>query len=320
MPTPYTTPTEPLSLDSSSPLSKAQRSLAPLTLRYGIPVHAQTLPSAYLRAALPMHLKLRGGGRFVPDPSAAKSPIRTPKRRRIHRTTHPPPPSSSKQTPARLQVDGAFASQVQSSVSSTCRLPEASLEDTFRSTVTAPVAAVAGASSGAGAGVKPLRRTSPPLTGGHGLTDSGKHSPELRTTAGGEDLVFGPEGGRGGGGDSGGTWSNATSGMISSEQNAPDSRRAGEDNEPAAGWESAWDTKRESRGLTGDAGSRFPGSSARQDMPSGLKECVERLCAAAFLRGHVPEGLMPKGTTPAEAYQRCGSDEVVLFSRYHMTG
>lgn len=71
------------------------------------------------------------------------------------------------------------------------------------------------------------------------------------------------------------------------------------------GWESAWDTKRANRGLIGKASSRFPGSSVRQDLPSGLEEIVERFCTAAFLRGHVPEGLMPAGTTAEEAYKRC---------------
>lgn len=95
--------------------------------------------------------------------------------------------------------------------------------------------------------------------------------------------------------------------LSSPERRAPCSRRAGgEDGASTAGWESAWDTDREDRGLTGDAASRFPGSSARQDLPSGLRESVDRLCAAAFLRGHVPEGLMPKDTAPEEAYQRWG--------------
>lgn len=69
-------------------------------------------------------------------------------------------------------------------------------------------------------------------------------------------------------------------------------------------WERGWDCERESRGLTGDGQSRFPGSSVRQAMPSGLEDVVERFCAAAFLRGHVPQGLMPADTPPEEAYQR----------------
>lgn len=71
-----------------------------------------------------------------------------------------------------------------------------------------------------------------------------------------------------------------------------------------ATWETVWDAKRESRGLLGKACTRFPGSSARQVLPSGLDETVERLCAASFLRGYVPEGLMPAGTAAEEAYQR----------------
>lgn len=69
-------------------------------------------------------------------------------------------------------------------------------------------------------------------------------------------------------------------------------------------WKTVWDAKRVNRGLPGKACARFPGSSARQDLPSGLDETVERLCAASFLRGYVPEGLMPAGTTAEEAYQR----------------
>lgn len=69
-------------------------------------------------------------------------------------------------------------------------------------------------------------------------------------------------------------------------------------------WERGWDCERESRGLTGDGQSRFPGSSVRQAMPSGLEDVVERFCAAAFLRGHVPKGLMPVDTPSEEAYQR----------------
>lgn len=70
-----------------------------------------------------------------------------------------------------------------------------------------------------------------------------------------------------------------------------------------AGWESVWDAERTSRGLAGDGCSRFPGSSVRQDMPSGLEENVERFCFAAFLRGHVPEGVVPTGTTAEDAHK-----------------
>lgn len=255
-----------------------------------------------------MHLKLRGGG-FVANNSPKSA---TWNRQRIHNIS---PPPSSEQSPTQLQVDGAFASQVQSSVSGTSGYPDTSVEDGFRSTVTASVAAGAVGAAGS-ASVKSPSKPSPSRTSDQGLSGSIKRSPERQTTAGGDDLgFFGGIGGVGGvgvgvcvGGDGddgrGGTWNNAAGGIVFPEQDAPALRRAGRDNGSAAGWKSAWDTERESRRLTGDAGSRFPGSSARQDLPSGLNESVERLCAAAFLRGHVPEGLMPKGTTAEEAYQR----------------
>lgn len=252
-----------------------------------------------------MHLKLRdGGGGLALNTSAKSASTRRPKRQRIHSV---PPPSSSEQPPTQLQVGGAFASQVHSSVSSGCMYPEASVGDGFSA---ADADADGGVSPGAEGAKPPGIHSSPSRTGFHGLSGSANRSPERQITAGGESLGFGSGGDGGDGcgdgrGRSGGTWTTATGGMDSPEQNASGSRWAGEDvGSSAAGWESAWDTERESRGLTGDAASRFPGSSARQDMPSGLKESVERLCAAAFLRGHVPEGLMPKGTTPAEAYQR----------------
>eukprot|EP00903_Cladosiphon_okamuranus_P009171 g8759.t1 len=299
----------PISLDERGGAGDThdhEQKLMVLTERYGIPAHAQTLPSAYLRAALPMHLKLRrggGGGGLAPNTSAKSAPTRRPKRQRIHNV---PPPCSGEQPPTQLEVGGAFASQVHSSVSSACRYPEVSVGRGFSA---ADAAAGVGAAGAEGA-KSPGLRSSPSRTGGHGLGSSAKRSQGRQTTAGVEDLVFGSGGDRGKScgdvrGRSGSTWSSATGGMGSPEQNASSSRWAGEDNgSSAAGWESTWDTERESRGLKGDAGSRFPGSSARQDMPSGLKECVERLCAAAFLRGHVPEGLMPKGTSTAEAYQR----------------
>lgn len=270
---------------------------------------------------MPGHLKLAGGGgggELVPKNASAaktKSPARRPKRRRIHDTTSPPPSSGEQAAPpTQLRVGGSFfASQVQSSVSSTIGYrPEASAEeDDFRSAAKANFAA-GDAGAADAAGVKPPSGPSTSRAGSQGLSGSVKRSPERQTTGGDDDLGFSG----GGGGDSvgvgrgvaGGTWSNETAGgMVFPEQNAPVSPRAGQDCRSAAGWESAWDTERESRGLTGDAGSRFPGSAARLDMPSGLKECVERLCAAAFLRGHVPEGLMPKDTTPGEAYQRWGA-------------
>lgn len=77
-----------------------------------------------------------------------------------------------------------------------------------------------------------------------------------------------------------------------------------QENDWRAGWNYVWDVERRSRGLTGDGCSRFPGSSVRHDVPSGLDETVERLLAAAFLRGHVPKQLMPTGTTAIEAYSR----------------
>lgn len=265
------------------------------TARYSIPTHAQTLPSAYLRAGLPMHLKLRGGGGgdgLAPYTLAKSAATRAPRRQRTH-NNFPTPSFSSEQAPTRLQADGAFVSQVQSSVTSTCRYPEVSAgdEDGIRSAVTGPTAADADAAGADDA--KPPGLPSPPRTGGQGSSGSAERSPETQGKASGEDSGFGGGRGRGGG----------------TSSNAPVSWLAGEDrgsSAAGAGWESAWDMERESRGLTGHAGSRFPGSSARQDMPSGLKECVERMCAAAFLRGHVPKGLMPKGTTPAEAYQRWG--------------
>lgn len=80
---------------------------------------------------------------------------------------------------------------------------------------------------------------------------------------------------------------------------------------PSACWETVWDMERRSRGLLRTSSSRFPGSSARQDLPSGLDESIERLCRAAFLRGHVPTRLMPAGTTPDESYLRCGHRTIV---------
>ncbi|CAM9788371.1 unnamed protein product [Chrysoparadoxa australica] len=74
-------------------------------------------------------------------------------------------------------------------------------------------------------------------------------------------------------------------------------------NAQQAGWEAQWDSERVKRDLTGTASSRFPGSSSLRDLPSGSEDTVDRLLAAAFLRGHVPSS-MPAGTTPAASWEQ----------------
>lgn len=280
---------------------KISSSYSSRTVRYSIQANAQTLPSAYLRAALPMHLKLRNGG--ITPSIAVKGATQRKKRQRINNKVVP---NSKERIPAQRQVGGAIASHVQSSLSS--GYAGASLENVIPS-ISSATATTMSTPPGAGGGTF---ANSPAHIGVAEISRSAGHSGKRQTAAGGGDT------GNGGFGDDGsvekslGSEGNGHSARIhawSSAEGSPErctasSRLDDKDGVSAAGWESMWDTKRESRGLTGDAGSRFPGSSVRQDMPSGLKEGVERLCTAAFLRGHVPEGLMPKGTAPEEAYQR----------------
>ncbi len=294
-----------------------------LSARYSIPVHAQTLPSAYLRAALPMHLKLRGGGGGVgggPSTPAKSAATQTrPKRRRVDGFPAAPSFSSGQQHEAvPRRVGGAFASHVQSSVSS--RHAEASFEDTVSSAATA---APRTSSASAEPPTRPSRDDSEEQEeldgGGPGRQPSGgrlgassRGAPPCSLVGpGGQDALPAPTHHRHPSEEENSARDSrsrgARGGSPERRRLAPGSRRAGgEDGASTAGWESAWDAEREDRGLTGDAASRFPGSSARRDLPSGLREGVDRLCAAAFLRGHVPGGLMPKDTAPEEAYQRWG--------------
>lgn len=285
-------------------------------VRYGIQENAKTLPSAYLRAALPMHLKLRSGG--IEQNISASGATQTKERQRISNKLT----SSNERAPAQRQVRGAVASHVQSSISS--GYAEAYFEDVIPSissataaTTTTPPAgagACAGACAGAGASDNSPNYSAP--IGDAEISHAAGYFGKKQTTNGGNTSIDGFDnvGGVDNALDSVADDPSAGGHANSSAASSPGRCTAGfrphdKGNGSAAGWESTgwesmWDAERESRGLTGDAGSRFPGSSARQDMPSGLKEGVERLCAAAFLRGHVPEGLMPKDTAPGEAYLR----------------
>ncbi|CAM9092452.1 unnamed protein product, partial [Ectocarpus fasciculatus] len=269
--------------------------------RYEIPTHAKALPSAYLRAALPMHLKLRSD-RLVSvekvrsQRAVPKDGKQTQKRRRVNTLL----PSSNDVVSARRHDGGVF-------------MPAASLDENMSSI--SPATAAATITTGAGPTTSPNRFSS--IEGKR----SGPPSGARPTATGGYDGVgsIGCEGS-----DGGGASDDEDFGFVENHQTPTRQTRRhhgdgaedvgldsaglrrweGGGNVSAFGWESVWDAERKKRGLTGDAGSRFPGSLVRQDMPSGLAETVERLCAAAFLRGHVPHGLMPIGTTPEEAYQR----------------
>ncbi|CAM9412521.1 unnamed protein product, partial [Ectocarpus sp. 8 AP-2014] len=272
--------------------------------RYEIPAHSKALPSAYLRAALPMHLKLRSERLVSVEKGHTQNVVsvdgtQRQKRRRVNTLL----PSSNEEVGARQDGGGVFMPAVQ------CN----SLDEKMSSI--SPATAASTITTAAGAINSPSRFSS--FEGKR----SGSHSCERRTAAGG----YGGAGGIGcRGSDGGGASGDEDFGFVEHHQTPTrqTSRHAGDGAEnvgldcassqrweggggvSTSGWESVWDAEREKRGLTGDAGSRFPGSLVRQDMPSGLAESVERLCAAAFLRGHVPHGLMPKGTTPEEAYRR----------------
>ncbi|CAM9409047.1 unnamed protein product, partial [Ectocarpus sp. 12 AP-2014] len=268
--------------------------------RYEIPARAKALPSTYLRAALPMHLKLRSDRLVSVEKGHTQNAVsidgtQRQKRRRVNTLL----PSSNEEVAARQHDDGLFMPAVQ------CN----SLDENMSSISPAPITTAPG----------PIK--SPSRFSSFDGKCSGARSCERRTAAGGYD-------GAGGvgcrGSDGGGARGDEDFGFVEHHQTPTrqTSRHAGDGAEnvgldsagtqrweggggvSTSGWESVWDAEREKRGLTGDAGSRFPGSLVRQDMPLGLAETVERLCAAAFLRGHVPHGLMPKGTTPEEAYRR----------------
>lgn len=284
----------------------------PFAVRYEIPAHAKALPSAYLRAALPMHLKLRSDrfGSVEKDHTQKAESIdgtQRQKRRRVNALL----PSSNEEVAARRHDAGVLMTAVQ--CNSLSRYAQASLDENMSSI--SPATAAATVTTAAGPIKSPSRFSS--IEGKR----SGTRSGERRTAAGGYDGA----GGIGcGGSDGGGASGDEDSGFVEHHQtptrqtrrhagdgaenvgldSAGSRRWEGGGSVSTSGWESVWDAEREKRGLTGDAGSRFPGSLVRQDMPSGLADTVERLCAAAFLRGHVPHGLMRKGTTPEEAYQR----------------
>lgn len=314
-------------------------------IRYATLAGGSTLPSAYLRAALPAHIKLRGGslkaGAIKSDPTAAATKVYTvvrPKRRRVNDDHHP------------LKLVGPLLSRSNG-------------EDSL----SAGDSSCAGSLTTASAAAAPLFCSSThgrKACGGSAARGGGKQNISHRSGGGGES-DGGGSGGSGGGGDgkSGascrveeqrtadggasapdgqeGVADNDTVNTLSVLGSTPDCRShpgeisprvvsshehssvgrhdgsgvlgtRGEVGPSSAGtrkhgcteWERGWDCDRERRGLTGDGRSRFPGSSVRQAMPSGLGEVVERFCAAAFLRGHVPQGLMPAGTPPEEAYQR----------------
>ncbi|CAM9554693.1 unnamed protein product [Scytosiphon promiscuus] len=240
--------------------------------RYGIPAHAKALPSAYLRAALPMHLKLRGceiatgfDSHAQPRGRASKTPTEGRQQRRTENINQ----SSGGRALFPLKDRGPCLSQTQRSARS--RIAGGSVESSITSVGGGPSANFAGRTTPVGA-QNPNSK----------LFDSDLDHDSV------EDHSY-PCPGSGAGG---------------AERRVANSTGESNDCTFSPRWESEWDAERTSRGLDGDAGSRFPGSSVRQDMPSGMKEVVERLCAAAFLRGHVPHGMMPKGTTPEDSYQR----------------
>ncbi|CAM9169018.1 unnamed protein product, partial [Hapterophycus canaliculatus] len=272
------------------------RKLFLLMERYGIPAHARTLPSAYLRAALPMHLKLHGGSLAAGVASHAQLPAAgvkslTAGQKRQHMDSLDM--SFGDLASSRLKKSGTSVPHVQRSVINMVA------EGSFKSSIT---------SVGGGPSTRSTTRTTP--IGGQHLGSVGSSSGRWPSKADGDDLGSGHGGGESSDselrndsvGDQTHTCNDA--GADGAERCVANSRGENTGSTTSSRWEHTWDTERTSRGLAGDAGSRFPGSSARQDMPSGMKEVVERLCAAAFLRGHVPDGLMPKGTTPEDAYQR----------------
>lgn len=364
------------------------RPLAPLPgIRYVTPAAASTLPSAYLRAALPAHIELRGGGfesATTSNPTAEATKVYTtalmPKRRRInndHLASDMAKPfvtrTTDKASTNAIGTSGSSSywtgSYLDGSLST---LGVATTTLTTGSTVSPPSLSspnggkqqVGSAACGGG------KQTSSHGSGGGGGSDTG----------GGGDGGYG--GGVGAGGDNvascrhkkcGHPYTTGQAGeqrtvskggipapdgleliaesdtatSLSALESNPDChsnpgeaspRRVGSSGRNLVGghdgssvsgggdeagpgftgsrqrggigWEHGWDCERESRGLAGDGQSRFPGSSVWQAMPSGLEEVVERFCAAAFIRGHVPQGLMPADTPPGEAYQRYGLNPI----------
>lgn len=307
--------------------------------RYMEPAHARTIPSAYLRGALPAHVKICGGwtapkyGGGKASSTIADWNKKQPHYNKSSLSSNIVELSQLKDgSPFALytrDVGGSssadsspnFGSSMKAAISSTLETETIATEEDLRF------------SSGRrrpheGARTQAERRKNfvKACREGHSAGDGSAGSNSERyvddkpiardnKTPGKENL---------GNKTAATSTTRGTSGGISMSSFDPEKRRTSNDHarnsaKSGAGewgeahavevmgslpWQRGWDEERTFRGLSGDTSSRFPGSSALQDMPSGLDETVERLCAAAFLRGHVPVGLLPSGTTPEEAYER----------------
>lgn len=332
--------------------------------RHATPAGASVLPSAYLRAALPAHIELRGGSVetvIKSDPMAAATKAYTAARPKRQRANNADLSSDvAEPFPSRRDGEDSPSTGGRSShcwTNGTC----------FDTSLSTPATAATTLTTASGAADAPHAHSSPSGSNrcGRSAALGGGNQNRSNRSEGGDGSDGGGGGGSSGGGDGGSGASYRTEEQRTADGGAlaPDGREGVADSDTAttlsvlesisdcrsrpreisprvvgsyghslvgradgtsvlgrrgdvgpstAGarehsrieWERGWDCDRENRGLTGDGQSRFPGSSVRQDMPSGLEEVVERFCAAAFLRGHVPQGLMSADTPPEEAYQR----------------
>lgn len=285
-------------------------------------MHARNLPSAYLRAALPAYVKLRRGrlksGSGATTTSATNG-VGRQKRRRGKK-----PYSSKAVSLVQEKSKGAFASNVGGSISDssaeTFSDRSSSMATTAATNLTTANTAELNDRSCSVEGKGSCKKVTRVAESQINNNSAGDGGDSVGHPRGGEiSQVYNKTSTVGSVVDSSHAGDTSVSLFCSARHAATDElkniagdgagatggyRAASREDNGSAGWERVWDIERTRRGLAGDACSRFPGSLAHQDLPSALEETVERLCAAAFLRGHVPAGLMPSNTSPDEAYQR----------------